>query len=128
MKGSENNDRPSTRIQKQNMLSALEQSLGVVQAACMLVGIDRKTHYRWLAKDPKYKAAVEDMTDIALDFAESKLLSQIKSNNTAATIFYLKTKGKGRGYKETIEHSGPDGKPLESNVSYILPDGTKVTM
>ena len=122
------NDRPSTRIQKKNMLSALEASLGVVQAACVLVGIDRKTHYRWLAKDPKYKAAVEEMTDIALDFAESKLLLQIKSNNTAATIFYLKTKGKTRGYIERVEHSGPDGKPIENNAVYVLPDGTKVTM
>lgn len=123
-----NNDRPSTRILKRNMLAALQQTLGVVQAACMQVGIERKTHYRWLEKDSKYKQAVEEMTDVALDFAESKLLGQIKSNNTAATIFYLKTKGKKRGYIERVEHGGLDGQPLETKVEYILPNGDKITM
>ena len=128
MSESENNDRKSTRIKKKLMLEALQQTLGVVSAACMQVGIERKTHYRWMESDKKYKAEVEDLTNVALDFAESKLLGQIKSNNTAATIFYLKTKGKKRGYVEQIEHTGKDGKELETTAMYILPDGTKVSM
>lgn len=90
-------------IQKTNMIAALEQSLGVVTTAVRQVGIARSTHYDWMNNDPDYKAAVEDIADIALDFAESKLHKQIDKEDTIATIFYLKTKGKRRGYIEKTE-------------------------
>lgn len=89
--------------QKKAMIQALEKSLGVVTSACKAVGINRSTHYEWLKTDEEYKAAVEDVENIALDFAESQLHKQIKDGNTAGTIFYLKTKGKKRGYVERTE-------------------------
>lgn len=89
--------------QKKAMIQALEKSLGVVTSACKAVGINRSTHYEWLKTDEEYKAAVEDVENIALDFAESQLHKQIKDGNTAGTIFYLKTKGKKRGYIERTE-------------------------
>jgi len=91
-------------INKKAMIEALEKSLGVVTSACKSVGISRETHYRWTREDPEYQEAVEDISGVALDFAESQLHRQIKDGNTAATIFYLKTKGKGRGYIERIEN------------------------
>tara|TARA_R100000655_G_scaffold1600_4_gene6053 strand:- start:11116 stop:11463 length:348 start_codon:yes stop_codon:yes gene_type:complete len=86
------------------MLEALEQSLGVVTTACKIVGIERKTHYNWLEQDKDYKAAVKSIEDVAIDFAESQLHKQIKKGSTQATVFYLKTKGKRRGYVERQEH------------------------
>ena len=86
------------------MLEALEQSLGVVTTACKVVGIERKTHYNWLEHDKDYKAAVKSIEDVAIDFAESQLHKQIKKGSTQATVFYLKTKGKKRGYVERQEH------------------------
>jgi len=88
---------------KKAMIQALEKSLGVVTSACKAVGINRSTHYEWLKTDEEYKKAVEDVENIALDFAESQLHKQIKDGNTAGTIFYLKTKGKKRGYVERTE-------------------------
>lgn len=105
-------DRRTTKQKKVAMLVALEKSLGVITVACKLVAIDRKTHYRWLEKDEKYAAAVAEMTDVALDFAESKLHHLIQNNDTQATMFYLRTKGKARGYVERSEMTGPDGSPL----------------
>lgn len=90
-------------IQKRAMLEALEKSLGVVTTAAKSVGIDRSTHYKWMESDPDYKAAVDSIADIALDFAESQLHQQIKDKDTTATIFFLKTKGKKRGYIERQE-------------------------
>ena len=86
------------------ILEALEQSLGVVTTACKIVGIERKTHYNWLEQDEDYKAAVKSIEDVAIDFAESQLHKQIKKGSTQATVFYLKTKGKRRGYVERQEH------------------------
>ena len=88
---------------KKAMIVALEQSLGIVTTACLTVGIDRKTHYNWLKDDEDYKASVESIQDITLDFAESQLHKQIKDGEVTSTIFYLKTKGKKRGYVERVE-------------------------
>ena len=95
-------------VRKKKMIEALIASLGIVTTACESVGIARKTHYQWYNKDINYKEAVDDIADIALDFAESMLHKQIQGRDTIATIFYLKTKGKKRGYveKQEIEHSG----------------------
>lgn len=90
-------------IQKRAMVEALEKSLGIVTTAAKQVGIVRQTHYNWMKDDADYKQAVEDISDIALDFAESKLHKQIEKEDTTATIFYLKTKGKKRGYIEKQE-------------------------
>lgn len=98
------------------MLDALEKSLGVVTAACKMVGIARQTHYGWMNEDPEYKAAVEELSDVAIDFAESQLHKQIKEGNSTATIFFLKTKGKKRGYVERQEVDVNTGKLFQIEV------------
>ncbi len=94
-------------IEKRAMIEALEKSLGIVTTACKTVGISRQTHYNWL-NDPAYKEAVDGIQEMALDFAESKLHKSIESGSDTATIFYLKCKGKKRGYieKSELELSG----------------------
>ena len=92
-----------TEQHKKAMIEALEKSLGVVTTACKSVGIGRTTHYMWLDEDPEYRRDVESISDIAVDFAESSLHKQIKDGNPTSTIFFLKTKGKKRGYIERQE-------------------------
>ena len=97
-----------TDTHKKAMIEALEKSLGVVTSACKSVGIARQTHYTWMREDEEYKDAVDAIGDVALDFAESQLHKQIQDGNSTATIFYLKTKGKKRGYveRQEIEQTG----------------------
>lgn len=102
----------ATDTRKEAMLQALEKSLGVVTTAARVVGIERTTHYNWMNTDEEYKEAVISIEDVALDFAESKLHSMINNEDTAATIFYLKTKGKKRGYIERQEFTGSEGAPI----------------
>lgn len=89
------------RGKKKKLLEALHNSLGVVSAACKEVNISRDTHYRWLREDENYKDWVNLIPDVKLDFGENALLKQIQAGNTPATIFFLKTKGKSRGYGES---------------------------
>ena len=108
----------SRHIKKESMLEALEQTLGVVTTACKSAGIPRPTYYKWLKEDEVFRKQVQDIENIALDFAESQLHSQMKGGNTSATIFYLKTKGKKRGYIERSEldlTSGDD--PIKININ-----------
>lgn len=107
------------------MLLALNESLGIVSMAAEMVGIDRNTHYNWMKKDPKYKKAVDDMQEVALDFAETELFSQIQKGEPASTIFYLKTKGKKRGYIERQEVTFPG---QEEPTTIILPSGRAVSL
>ena len=60
-------------------------------------------HYDWYKNDEEYKEQVDSVQDVTLDFAESQLHKQINEGVTSATIFFLKTKGKKRGYIEKNE-------------------------
>ena len=88
---------------KKKLLVALEKSLGVVTTACKNVGVHRSTYYDYYNNDPEFKKGVDDIQNVAIDFAESQLHQQIQDGNTSATIFFLKTKGKKRGYVERQE-------------------------
>ena len=99
-------------IKKKAFLESLEANLGIVTKAAAAVGLSRDVHYYWLKNDPEYKAAVESVEDSVLDFAESKLHGLIDGGDTAATIFYMKTKGKKRGYVERQELTGADNQPI----------------
>jgi hypothetical protein len=101
-----------TDTKKGLMLEALEKSLGIVSTACKMVDISRQTHYAWLKADEEYKKAVNSIQDGVLDFAESHLYKLVKEGNPAATIFFLKTKGKKRGYIERQEIEVQEKKPL----------------
>ena len=101
-----------TQHNKKALIDALEKSLGVVTSACKSVGLNRSTYYDYYNSDPEFKKSVDELSNIALDFAESNLHKQIKDGNTSATIFYLKTKGKKRGYVERQEITGVEGTKL----------------
>ena len=109
----------SRHIKKESLLAALEQSLGVVTVACREANIPRSTYYKWLNEDREFADQVADIENVALDFAESKLHNQIDANNTSATIFYLKTKGKNRGYVERQEITGAEGMPTNFQIEII---------
>ena len=90
-------------LKKAQLLKALEKSLGIVSTACKSVGISRTTYYKYYNEDKDFKWSVDSIGDIALDCAESQLFELIKEKNVTAIIFYLKTKGKKRGYIEKQE-------------------------
>ena len=87
---------------KEAVLQALSISYGVITTACQQAGISRETFYRYLKEDQEFKAKAEEMQEIALDFVESKLFDKIKAGDIIAILFYLKTKGKKRGYIEKV--------------------------
>lgn len=111
-------------IQKRAMIEALEKSLGVVTTACKIVGIDRTLHYKWMKEDKEYADEVLSLSEMVLDFAESKLHNLISTGDTTATIFFLKTKGKKRGYIERTEITGADGDKLNAITVEIINGAT----
>lgn len=101
---------------KKEILESLEQHNGIVSSACKSIGLPRSTFYNWCLNDAEFKAAVDDIQEVAIDFVESKLMEKINGvtcmgkedvyeqpPSDTAIIFYLKTKGKKRGYVEKTE-------------------------
>lgn len=91
-------------ILKVNLLKALEKSLGIVTTACKKCKCSRKTFYQYYNEDKDFSLDVDSIGDAALDMAESELHKQIKDGVPVSTIFFLKTKGRKRGYVEKREH------------------------
>ncbi len=79
-------------------LEALKLTFGNVTAACESTGFPRYRHYELMAAYPEYKKAVQDIEEMNLDIAESQLRKSINEGNLKAVTFYLRSKGKDRGY------------------------------
>ena len=91
------------------MIQALKEHKGLITYACKAAGITRDAHYKWLKKSPEYKKAYEEIEDFMLDRVENAALDMIFNTdnpNPSMTIFYLKCKGKKRGFveRQEIEH------------------------
>ena len=96
-------DKQKRTPKKRAMIEALEKTLGVVTSASKKCGISRTQHYQWMKEDEEYAKEVNDLDNLALDFGESKLHDLMRDDNAPAVIFFLKTKGKKRGYVEGID-------------------------
>lgn len=114
---------------KKALLTVLAKTKGIVLTACQSVGISRTQFYNYVNSDEKFAARVAEIQEEAIDFVESKLMEKINGitllgkgssgedeedptytlpPSDTAIIFYLKTKGKKRGYVERteVENSG----------------------
>ena len=120
---------------KKALLEALEKSRCIVTDACKLVGVSRQTYYDYYNNDEDFKTSADELANVALDFAESKLFQKMEGiemgkmvdgemvtysvpPSDTALIFYLKTKGKKRGYVEKTEID-----VNQNNIQFILPEG-----
>ncbi len=100
-----------TRFRQRMLLKALESTLGVMRPACIMAKVSTATVAKWEREDEKFREELDEIREGTLDFVETKLLKQIEDGNTQATMFYLKTKGKDRGFSEqtTLDISNKDG-------------------
>lgn len=100
-------DSPKTQQNKKRLIEAMTKSLGIVTQACTAAKLDRKTYYDYYNNDPEFKKEIDDIQNIAIDFVEGKLMQNINEGDVTSSIFYLKTKGKNRGYveRQEIEHA-----------------------
>ena len=88
---------------KKKIIAALIEAHGIVTDACKMVGISRETFYKWKREDEQFSKQTEEAGEAAIDYVESQLYKLIKEQNPAAIIFYMKTKGRTRGYVERYQ-------------------------
>jgi len=97
---------------KERIIKAIGESQGLLTLAAAKAGIKYRTLWQYGKEFPEIREAMDEAKERMLDFAEGKLFQSIQEGNMTAIIFFLKTKGKGRGYIERQEFTGEDGAPL----------------
>ena len=115
----------NTQLKKEMLLEGLVKSLGVITSACAIANVSRTTYYSYYNDDDEFAKEVDEVSNIALDFAESQLFDLIKDKNITAIIFFLKTKGRHRGYSERIEYEKIEPENMNLVVEFINSDGSK---
>ena len=92
---------------------ALISTSGIRTDAAVLLKCSRSTIKRYIDRSEVLARIEREAVEQLLDLAESKLADAINAGNLTAIMFYLKTKGKHRGYTERHQVEGKDGGPVE---------------
>ena len=86
------------------------------------IGASWHTAARYVDMWEESRQAWSNEQETILDLAESKAHEAINKGDTAMIKWYLSKKGKERGYADSIEVSGPKGKPVNLNLSALSDD------
>jgi len=82
---------------QQEFLKALEENMGIVSLTLDQTKTSRLEYNEWM-EEVMFKLKVEEIAERCLDIVEKRLLEEIDGGNLQAIQFYLKTKGRNRGY------------------------------
>lgn len=116
--------RPS-KFTPAQIVAALEASAGIISVAARILRCDPATVRRYISAHRDVSLALDDIVEDRLDVAEASLLRLMTdaSNPHAqlnACMFYLRTKGKMRGYTMIAESMGKSGGPIESKATFAV--------
>ncbi len=109
-------------ITKEKVLEAIKNSQGLVSKVQKnlekIIGetVCWDTVDAYIHKWPETEAAVRAEKELVLDLAENNVFKALNTNDLATSKWYLKMKGKERGYVETQEII-TDVDPLNINLS-----------
>ena len=106
------------KFSQQQVIDALRETKGMIYLAAKRLGCDAKTIYNYRDRYPAVRAEMEQQDGEVDDAAEMVLYKAIMAGEPWAVQFRLRTKGKGRGYVERAEVTGPDNGPVTIRVTY----------
>jgi hypothetical protein len=117
------------KFKLQHVEAALRASHGIVVAAANRLeraygSCSPASVRNYVRRHPSLKKLIEEIVEQNLDLAEGKLLEGITAGNMTAIIFYLKTKGRERGYVERVGYVDGNDQPSDGPPTYVvvLPD------
>lgn len=82
---------------------ALRAAGGIYTVAAQMLKCAPNTIKGYVLRHPKLLEVVEEVTERHLDVAEQQLLLLVGQGNLGAVTFYLRTKGRHRGYGDKLE-------------------------
>jgi len=96
----------------------IPKSGGIISTIANRVGCDWTTAKRFIDGSPTLATMYADECESVLDMAESVLIKSIQSGDTQDAKWLLSKKGKGRGFGDAVEVSGPGGGEITLTVKY----------
>lgn len=87
-------------LKKLELIKHLEDTKGTIATACIKADVSRKLFYKYYNSDEYFRERVTEVKEQAIDIVEAKLMERIDNGDTTAIIFFLKTRGRKRGYSE----------------------------
>ncbi|GAB6887443.1 hypothetical protein JCM13304A_09410 [Desulfothermus okinawensis JCM 13304] len=93
------------RPSNETIIEALEKNCGIIAQTARALKVSRNTLASWIKEDPELQEALEKAKEQMIDIAECALLKNIKEGKETSIIFFLKTRGKKRGYSEKMDHN-----------------------
>src|SRR5687768_12405268 len=106
-------------LTEESVEDALRELDGNMAAVGRKLGISRQGVWDFVQHHEALQKVVAEVKETFIDDIEGALYRGAKNGNTTAQIFILKTQGRGRGYVERFEQSGPDGQPIEVVVKHV---------
>lgn len=98
---------------------ALSRGGGLHLAAAQLLGCPRSTVSTYVERSPRLRALCQEISEKQTDIVEKTLYTMASSGrNTQATMFWMKTKGKHRGFNEELVVSGDQNKPIRHTMEW----------
>ncbi len=91
------------QITNEQLIEALYKCGGIYSQAARQLGISRQAIYKRINNNPQIAKVYEDTCEETLDLMENELIKLAKDGHFHAIKFYLKTKGRKRGYTEKAE-------------------------
>ena len=110
--GNNNPNGASPRCTAKQVSEALLKRDGNLTAAASKLGVTRQAVYNYI-KRYDLQGVLDQARENMVDEAVGQLHKLVRDGNLGATIFYLKTQAKGRGFTERIEQTGATGEPIE---------------
>ena len=110
-------------VTKQQLLEAIEGSQGLVSKIQrkLMAAIGEKISWdavdRLVHKYPEAEEAVKAEKEAMLDIAENNIFKDMVNGDTATSKWYLRMKGKERGYEDTPTIQLANDDPLNINLS-----------
>jgi hypothetical protein len=95
------------KITKEQMLEAIQGSQGLVSKiqrkleAILGEKLSWDTTEKWIHKWEEAETAVKNEKEAMLDIAENNIFKDMVNGDTATSKWYLRMKGKERGYEDT---------------------------
>lgn len=111
------------KISKEQMLEAIQGSQGLVSKiqrkleAILGEKISWDTTEKWIHKWEEAETAVKNEKEAMLDIAENNIFKDMVNGDTATSKWYLRMKGKERGYEDTPTIQMASDDPIKIDIS-----------
>lgn len=110
------------RLTVARVASALKRARGLHAQAAQILGCGREEIVALSSRSKRLRELAEEIAATNVDLAEGKLLKAVEEEKLGAVTFYLKTKGKARGYgdqagRPLAQGRAPQAKPCPFDLS-----------